>query len=82
MILPQSAHIEFIDENIVNYDDNMDIIDNEGDKMDIVDSEEDNMEIVDNVDIGDDNKENNNEYDCDDSVDRIEAIDLPEGSKE
>ncbi|KAK9162612.1 hypothetical protein Syun_003514 [Stephania yunnanensis] len=64
-------HVEFINENIVKNDDNVDIIDNE----------EDNMEIVDKVDIGDDNKENSNEDDCYDSVDDrddgIEAIDLP-----
>ncbi|KAK9148062.1 hypothetical protein Scep_006819 [Stephania cephalantha] len=39
-------HVEFVDENIVNNDDNVDIVDNE----------EDNVEIVANVDIGDDNK--------------------------
>ncbi|KAK9118519.1 hypothetical protein Scep_016612 [Stephania cephalantha] len=51
-------HVEFIDESIVTNDDNVDIVDNE----------EENVEIVDNVDIGDDNKESNNEDDCDDSV--------------
>ncbi|KAK9111512.1 hypothetical protein Scep_019031 [Stephania cephalantha] len=69
-------HVEFIDENIVNNDDNVDIID----------TEEDNVEIVDNVDIGDNNKESNNEDDYEDSVndsdDGIEAIDLPKGPKE
>ncbi|KAK9100447.1 hypothetical protein Scep_023877 [Stephania cephalantha] len=65
-------HVEFIDENIVNNDDNVDIVDNE----------EDNVEIVDNVDIEDDNKESNNEDDCNDNDDGIEAIDLPEGPKE
>ncbi|KAK9095081.1 hypothetical protein Scep_026550 [Stephania cephalantha] len=41
-------HVEFIDENIVNNDDNVDIIDNE-----------DTVEIVDNMDIEGDNKESN-----------------------
>ncbi|KAK9155144.1 hypothetical protein Sjap_002624 [Stephania japonica] len=79
-------HVEFIDKNIVNNDDNekvnVDIVHNKEDNVDIVHNEEDNVGIVNNVDIGNGNKDSNNEDDCDDSDDEIEAIDLLDGPKE
>ncbi|KAK9102941.1 hypothetical protein Sjap_020195 [Stephania japonica] len=52
-------YVKFINENIVDNEDNVDIIDN----VDIVDNE-DNVGIVNNVDIGDDNNKSNNKDDA------------------
>ncbi|KAK9100977.1 hypothetical protein Scep_024407 [Stephania cephalantha] len=45
-LMGDKEHVEFIDENIINNDDNVDIVDNEEDNVEIVDNAEDNVEIV------------------------------------
>ncbi|KAK9084517.1 hypothetical protein Syun_031516 [Stephania yunnanensis] len=73
-LMGDKEHIEFIDENIINNDDNVDIVDNEEDNVEIVDNVEDNVGIVDNMDIGDDNKRHILAYDMIDDKNWISAI--------